>query len=134
MRRHLLTVLLPLLGACGGDPMMPEEDPALSGSWEGAIAREGAEFMSFTFTITEADGGISGSVDAEHVEHGSGSGTVIGSLTVQQVTLDFELTGGEMAGEFSYSGTWDSEDLVEGTLTKAGHTETLALTLERAAE
>ena len=39
-----------------------------------------------------------------------------------------------MTDELSYSGQWDTEDLVEGTLTKVGHTETLSLTLERAAE
>jgi len=103
------------------------------GSWEGNASEDGEEFMSFTFTLTETDGRISGTVEAYHFEfQANGSGTVMGRLNDQRVVLDFRLVGDNgMDSEFAYNGEWDEADRIDGELRKAGFTVDWPLPLER---
>ena len=89
--------------------------------------------MSFTFEITEVDGRISGTVEAEHFEfQATGTGTVMGRLNGREVVLDFRLTGDNgMDSEFAYTGEWDGADLIDGELRKAGFNVDWPLPLER---
>lgn len=105
----------------------------LDGSWHGLASEDGEEFMSFTFEITEVDGRISGSVEAEHFEfQATGTGTVMGRLNDREVVLDFRLIGDNgMDSEFAYAGEWDGLDLIDGQLRKAGFNVDWPLPLER---
>jgi len=92
-----------------------------AGTWEGPAMQDGEPFMYFTFTLTEVDGRISGTVEARHVEYGSGSGTVMGRLNDTDVVLDFRLIGENgMDSEFYYTGEWDEANHIEGSPRKAG--------------
>jgi len=105
----------------------------LDGSWEGLASEDGEELMSFTFTLTETDGRISGTVEAYHFGFdANGSGRVMGRLNGQEVVLDFRLIGDNgMDSEFSYEGEWEGGDRIDGDLQKAGFSEVWPLPLER---
>lgn len=129
VRGILLALSLVLLAGCGDDPVV-EEDPKLTGTWEGQVALPvpGNPVAMVTLTLTEDDEGkVTGTMNYSVAGQG-GSGPVTGTHNYPDVSLNLsiQLFGQELTGKYvaklvaedRMNGTFSTDDdSIEGDLT-----------------